>query len=33
MSQCSPGRKNKKITLGMERAEERQIIYKEIQAL
>lgn len=33
LSQCSPGRTNKKITLGMERAAERQAIYDEVQLL
>lgn len=31
LSQCDPGRSSKKITLGMERAAERQQIYDEVQ--
>lgn len=31
LSQCSPGRTTKKITLGIERARERQLIYEEVQ--
>lgn len=30
LSQCSPGRINKKITLGMERAAERKLIQDEV---
>lgn len=31
LSQCSPGRTTKKITLSIERARERQLIYNEVQ--
>lgn len=33
LSQCSPGRDTKKLTLGMERTAERQLIHDEIQGL
>lgn len=33
LSQCSPGRKNKKLTLGIERAMERKMVYDELQEL
>ena len=32
LSQCPPGRITKKITLGMERARERQLIYDEVES-
>ena len=32
MSQCSPGRENKKLTLGIERMRERKIIENEVVA-
>lgn len=32
LSQCDPGRSSKKITLGMERTAERQLIYDEVQS-
>ena len=33
LSQCDPGRSSKKITLGIERARERQQIYDEVESV
>lgn len=32
LSQCDPGRSNKKVTLGMERAAERKLIHDEVES-